>query len=148
MTTDNRHHVILIRDWDVQVSGSGCCGRLSGGDSLLGNDKTFAETRTGMLAMGEVYRALSSTYGERLHITVIDPRNFVTLVILLTHHAWLRGGWRQVLRTWRTGVSHVGLVCDGEVLFANRIPGADEAVHAVGGVLRSQEHRQQLSHPG
>lgn len=135
MRADDHHHVILIRDWDVQVSGSGCCGRLSGGDSLLGDDKTFAEARSGMEAMGEVYRALSSTYGERLEITVIDPRNFVTLLILLTQHAWRRGGSRQVLRAWRTGTSHVGVVCDGEVLFANRIPGPDEAVRAVGAVV-------------
>ncbi|WP_290651683.1 hypothetical protein [Aquisalimonas sp.] len=144
MTADHRHHVILVRDWDVQVSGSGCCGRLSGGDSLLADHKTFADARSGMEAMGEVYRALSSAYGERLDITVIDPRNFVTLAILLTRHAWQRGGWRQVLRAWRSGISHVGVVCDGEVLFAKRIPGADEAVHAVGGVLSTQVHRPQL----
>ncbi len=135
MTTDERHQVILIRDWDVQVSGSGCCGRLSGGDSVLADSKTFAEARSGMQAMGEVYRALSSAYGERVEITVIDPRNFVTLLVLLTRHAWQRGGWRQTLRAWRHGMSHVGVVCDGEVLFADRIPAPDEAVTAVGRVL-------------
>ncbi len=135
MNADDHHHVILIRDWDVQVSGSGCCGRLSGGDGLLSGNDTFAETRAGMEAMGEVYRGLSRAFGERLDITVIDPRNFVTLVILLTRDAWRRGGWRQTLRLWRTGISHVGVVCDGEVLFANRIPMTEEAIRAVGEVI-------------
>lgn len=102
---------------------------------MLADSKTFAVARSGMEAMGEVYRALSSAYGERLEITVIDPRNFVTLLILLTQHAWRRGGWRQTLSAWRTGFSHVGVICDGEALFTDRIPTPDEAVSAVGRVV-------------
>ncbi|SEP08431.1 hypothetical protein [Aquisalimonas asiatica] len=35
-------------------------------DAGAPRSETFAEARSGMQAMGEVYRALSSAYGERL----------------------------------------------------------------------------------
>ena len=101
----------------------------------MGEGYAFAETRAGTEAMGEVYRGLSRAFGERLDITVTDPRNFATVVILLTRDAWRHCGWRRTLRLWRTGISHVGVVCDGEALFANRIPVMEEAIRAVGEVI-------------
>lgn len=52
------HQVVLVRPWDQQMSGSGCCGRLGGLGNELGNEEDFAPQRCDMESMGVVYRAL------------------------------------------------------------------------------------------
>jgi len=75
-----RPSVILVREWEQQMSSSGCCGRLQG--DLLGDGKTrvFAERRRIMEAMGPLYRALKARFGEDVELMVVDPRNFVSLI--------------------------------------------------------------------
>ena len=68
-----RPSVILIREWETQMSSSGCCGRLEG-DFLVqqGGERCFPERRSAMEAMGPLYRDLRTRYGDALEITVAD----------------------------------------------------------------------------
>ncbi len=127
------HRVILVREWDTQLAASGCCGRLGGQNTELGDADTFAANRSEMEAMGEVYRALrAELFDEDAEITVVDPRNMVWLVPTLFKDARRRGlGLQETWSQLRRGVSYTSIVVDGKVLFNGRIPPVEDAVTAI-----------------
>ena len=127
------HRIILVREWDAQVAASGCCGRLGGENSELGDKDTFAANRREMEAMGEVYRALrAALFDEDAEITVVDPRNMVWLVPSLLKDARKRGlGIKETWDHLRRGVSYTAIIVDGKTLFSGRIPPVEDAVAAV-----------------
>jgi hypothetical protein len=127
------HRIILVREWDSQVAASGCCGRLGGEYSELGDAETFAANRCEMEAMGEVYRALrAELFDEDVEVTVVDPRNMVWLVPTIMKDARRRGlGIKGVWDNVRRGVSYTAIIVDGKVLFNGRIPPPEVAVAAV-----------------
>ncbi len=127
------HRVILVREWDAQLAASGCCGRLGGQNTELGDTETFAANRSEMEAMGEVYRALrAELFDEDAEITVVDPRNMVWLVPTLFKDARRRGlGLQETWSQLRRGVSYTSIVVDGKVLFNGRTPPVEDAVAAV-----------------
>lgn len=127
------HRVLLVREDDAQHSSSGCCGRLGGQDSLLGEAADFSRNRCVMEDMGRVYRALRAAFDRsEVDVTVVDPRNSVWLVPVIWRDARRRGmrpreAWRQVTR----GVSTAAIVVDGRVLFNGGVPDPSEVVEAV-----------------
>ncbi|MGI8910815.1 MAG: hypothetical protein ACR2JR_09735 [Rubrobacteraceae bacterium] len=127
------HRIILVREWDAQLAASGCCGRLGGENSELGDKDTFAANRREMEAMGEVYRALrAELFDEDAEITVVDPRNMVWLIPALIRDA--RRSGLGIKDTWdhlRRGVSYTAIIVDGKTLFSGRIPPVEDAVAAV-----------------
>ena len=127
------HRIILVREWDAQVAASGCCGRLGGQDTELGDAETFAANRCEMEAMGEVYRALrSELFDEDAEIAVVDPRNAVWLVPAIFKDARRRGlGLMESWDNLRRGVSYTAIIVDGKTLFSGRIPPVEDAVAAV-----------------
>ena len=127
------HRIILVREWDAQLTASGCCGRLGGENTELGDAETFAANRAEMEAMGEVYRALrAELFDEDAEITVVDPRNMIWLVPTIMKDARRRGlGIKEVWDNIRRGVSYTAIIVDGKVLFSSRIPPPEDAVAAV-----------------
>jgi hypothetical protein len=135
------HRIILVREWDAQLAASGCCGRLGGENSELGDKDTFAANRCEMEAMGEVYRALrAELFNEDAEITVVDPRNMIWLVPSLLKDARKRGfGIRETWNHLRRGVSYTAIIVDGRTLFNGRIPPVEDAVAAVKKELKVSE---------
>lgn len=130
------HRVVLVREWEGQTTGSGCCGQLGGRDCEIGDPDAYRHDRAAMEAMGAVYRALKRELRGSAEIVVADPRNFVWLVPAIWRDARRAGlgrgdAWREVCR----GVSFTSVVVDGRVVFAGRVPDPDEAVDAVLGEL-------------
>ena len=128
------HRIILVREWDAQVTGSGCCGKLGGqNDDLLGDPTVFAQSRSEMERMGAVYRALrEKLFDEDVEITVVDPRNMVWLIPAVLRDARRRGlSARETWRGVRRGVSYNAIIVDGKVLFSGRIPDPGDALAAV-----------------
>ncbi len=72
--------VIFVREWEQQMSSSGCCGRLEGDTLSWGGERCFAERRKIMDRVGELYRAIRDRYGDGVDIRVIDPRNIPALI--------------------------------------------------------------------
>lgn len=136
-----QHRIILVREWDAQMAASGCCGRLGGENSELGDKDTFAANRCEMEAMGEVYRALrTELFDEDAEITVVDPRNMVWLIPSLLKDARKRGlGLRDTWSQLRRGVSYTAIIADGKTLFSGRIPPVEDAVAAVKAEISSAE---------
>ena len=135
------HRIILVREWDAQLAASGCCGRLGGENSELGDEDTFAANRCEMEAMGEVYRALrAELFDEDAEITVVDPRNMIWLIPSLLKDARKRGlGMAETWGNLRRGVSYTAIVVDGKTLFSGRIPPVEDAVAAVKRELKLSE---------
>jgi hypothetical protein len=127
------HRILLVREWDSQTSGSGCCGRLGGEGCDVGHPDTFAHSRSLMEAMGAIYRALRRELPRStVDITVVDPRNMVWLIPTIIGDARRRGlGAGAVWREVRQGVRNGAIVVDGRALFAHDYAGPDDAVDAV-----------------
>ena len=127
-----RPSVILIREWETQMSSSGCCGRLEGDFLLQRGERCFPERRAVMEAMGPLYRDLRSRYGAALEITVVDPRNLISVIALLlrdarAHHV----GILDALRTlFRLKVNTV--VVNGRLLARGRWPDPAKVYAALG----------------
>ncbi len=115
------HHVMLVRQWDQQVGGSGCCGRLTStaAETLCrtGEDP-YAAARADMVVMGEVYRALRERFDDDvLEITVVDPRNTTWLLPSVWRQARAGGlSVREALRQVNRATSPCAVVVDGRVV--------------------------------
>lgn len=133
--TDDRpqHRILLVREWDSQTSGSGCCGRLGGADCDVGDPDTFAHSRSLMEVMGSIYRALRQELPRNsVDITVVDPRNMVWLIPTIIRDGRQRGMragqlWRQLTG----GVRNGAIVVDGRALYAHDYATEDDTVTAV-----------------
>ena len=131
------HRIILVREADAQMSGSGCCGRLGGINTELGDEKTYAHTRREMEAMGEVYRAIKrELFDVDADISIVDPRNMVWLIPAIVRDGRRHGRpVSETLAQLRRGVAYNSVILDGKVLFHGHVPSAKEAVAAVRGEL-------------
>lgn len=147
MSTETRpaHRVLLVREWDEQVTGSGCCGRLDSDvvGSLTehaGAEDPYRRSRADMERFGAVYRALRARFSEdEMELTVVDPRNAVWLTPTVWHDARRRGlSVRHALRHVLRGTASRALVCDGVALNAGEVPTPDDAVAAVEGDLATR----------
>lgn len=123
------HHLILVREIDQQMSGSGCCGRIEGDAALWGdNGCVFTERREKMNRVGEIYRAVRARFGDQVAITIVDPRNYISFLPLVARDAYRHSV--PVLTALRAmfSTSLSTAVLDGQVLYSGRIPSAEEAV--------------------
>jgi len=130
------HHLILLRESDQQMSSSGCCGRLEGDAAFWSTDGcVFPERRETMNRIGEIYRAVRHTFGERVEITIIDPRNWISFVALLIRDAVRhRVPPLTVLRSILAANLTTG-VLDGQLLFAPPLPSPASVVDLIAGRL-------------
>lgn len=126
------HHLILVRECDQQMSGSGCCGRIEGDATFWDTEgNVFAERRAKMNQVGEIYRAVRNAFGNDVEITVVDPRNLVSFLPLV-----VRDKFRfdvPVLTAIRAmgATSLSSAVFDGQVLYSGRMPEPDEVVELI-----------------
>jgi hypothetical protein len=140
-----RPSVLLIREWETQMSSSGCCGRLEGDFLSRGDERCFPERRARMEAMGPLYLALRAEFGEHVDVHVVDPRSLPTLLGLLLRDWRAHGvGAGDALRTL-FGLPVSGVIVNGRLVAKGRWPDLDElrpalegpaamATEAVGGV--------------
>lgn len=130
------HHLILIREIDQQMSGSGCCGRVEGDlRQWVGEDERcfFPERRALMDRFGVVYRAVKAEFGEEVRVTVVDPRNQISLVPMVVRDA-LR--YRVPALTALQSVlsaSVCSALFDGQLLFRREVPPVDRVLELIRG---------------
>lgn len=130
------HRLILVREWDAQMTGSGCCGRLTGAHTPLGGAADFAHTRRHMRDAGAIYRALRERFPE-IELVVVDPRNALWLLPAVWRDARAAGRRRhEALRNVLRAQAAAAVILDGTVLFAGRLPPKETVVAEVGERLR------------
>lgn len=117
--------LILVREWEQQMSSSGCCGRLEGDLLQWGGERCFPERREHMERAGELYRRVRERYGDAVEIHIVDPRNLVSLLpVLFREFRRHRVPLADALRTlFGFGVNAV--VLDGRLVDPRDWPAAD-----------------------
>lgn len=135
--------VLLVREWEQQLSSSGCCGRIEGeflepatvgeplGHEPEDRTRPFAERRREMERAGHLYRALRERYDEDVEVQIVDPRNLPALLPMVVADARRYG--RSVGETLRTllRLSVSAVVVNGHVVARSRWPDEDEVFSAV-----------------
>ena len=123
--------VLLIREWEGQTSGSGCCGRLEG-DLPFCDKQSFApERRAVMERMGPLYQSLRKRFGSSIELEVVDPRN-VSLLFLLMRDFWrYRVGIGTALRTL-SGIPIQAVVVNGRIVARGEWPDFEKVAAALG----------------
>jgi hypothetical protein len=128
----DEHRAILVREWDAQHTGSGCCGKVGAGHELCDADE-FARSRAEMERVGAIYQALDASFGDELELTVVDPRNTMWLLPTVYRAARRRGmPVGDAVRTMARATANGAIVLDGKLLFDGKLPPSPtEAVAAV-----------------
>lgn len=125
------HRVLLVREWDEQMSGSGCCGRIGGLGTEFCHPEDFVPVRERMEAMGGVYRALRVALPDA-DVTVVDPRNWAWLVPAVVRDARRSGlSWPAAVREVVRATTPASIVVDGVVVCQGGVPDPADAVRAV-----------------
>ena len=130
-----RPSVLLVREWEQQMSSSGCCGRLEGDFLAPQGERCFPERRNVMEAMGPLYRELRTRFGDAVEVHVIDPRNLGTLLGLLVrdfraHRVPLATAGRTLF-----GYSVTSVIVNGRLIARGRWPSFEEVRVALGDTL-------------
>jgi hypothetical protein len=128
------HHLILLRQNDQQMSGSSCCGRIEANDGFFSGGQSFVPgAREEMTRVGEIYRAVRAAFGDAVEVSILDPRNQLTVLPLLVRDAFrYRVPALTALRTIMSTSMLMG-VFDGQVLYAGEIPTPSAVVDLIAG---------------
>lgn len=127
------HHLILVRAGDPESSGSiGCCCRIGRDDVRWDRSgPSAAQADPGIARFGELYRALRAAFSGRVEITVLDPRNLLSLLALVARDAVrFRVPPGDALRSLGA-TSLAAAVLDGRLLYSGTAPSAAEVVERV-----------------
>ena len=109
-----RHRVLLVREWDWQNTGSGCCGRVGGGHEFC-DAADFARSRQEMVRVGSVYEALREAFGD----DECPVRSGDGSVVVIHAHLSARLGREECSLRLAPGVPGLGVELDrtgGEIL--------------------------------
>ena len=135
MARHPRPSVIIVREWEQQLTGSGCCGKLEGDFLGCGEDAVFHERRALMERMGPVYRTVRNRFGDQVDLQVIDPRNPGLLLMLLRDFRAFRVGLRTALGTLFR-LPKQGVLVNGRLVDRSTHPDPEEVAAAVDEVVR------------
>ena len=130
--TRHRPSVILIRESEEQVAGSGCCGKFEGDRARCNGEWIFPERRQLKEDVGALTRFLREEFGEAIELTVVDPRNQLYLFPKIVRDLWhYRPAVRSSLRSAGFFFSFPAVLINGAVKFSGRVPGREEIAAAV-----------------
>lgn len=131
--------VIIVREWEQQLTGSGCCGKIEGDFLGCGDDAVFAERRRGMERMGPVYRAIRERFRDTVELQVVDPRN-PSLIFLLMRDFWVyRTGLRTAISTLAR-LPKQGVIVNGRLVDRSEEPDPARVLDALS-AGRADRHR-------
>jgi hypothetical protein len=99
----------------------------------------FAERRKIMIEMGYLYRHLRDTYGEQVTLEVIDPRNIISLFIILFKQGRKQElGWKVFWRSFTKGLNTMAVIVNGELLAFGGVPQVEIVCDRVEEILKRQ----------
>lgn len=132
----NKPSIILVRETDAQMTGSGCCGKLEGDNAKFHGNYVFAETRRIKQDMGEILQALHQNFGEAVEITVVDPRNQLYLYPKILKDIWkFRPPVKFALKGIFMMIAVPSIIINGQVCYSRKIPNVQEIVEKVADLL-------------
>jgi hypothetical protein len=127
--------IIFVREWEQQMSSSGCCGRLEGDMLSWGAERCFEERRQIMEEVGELYRAVRKRFGDAVEIRVVDPRNFPALYpVLFADFRRYHVPFREALRAL-FGIKVNTVILNGRLVSKKGLPDPEFLVDLVRGTM-------------
>lgn len=124
--------IILIRETDAQLTGSGCCGKLEGDNAKFNGSFVFAETRKIKETMGDVFQTLTKKYSDSIEIAVVDPRNFLYLYPkILKDVLVFRPSLRSTLKAIFMMITVPSIVINGEIFRTNDFSNNEEVAQRI-----------------
>jgi hypothetical protein len=130
--TMRKPSVILIRETEEQVAGSGCCGKFEGDFARCGGEWIFPERRQIKESMGVVARWLKQEFGDAIELTIVDPRNQLYLIPKILRDVWhFRPPALAALRSLSMAFAFPAVLVNGAVKFSREIPSCEAVAQAV-----------------
>ena len=124
--------IILIRETDAQLTGSGCCGKLEGDNAKFNDSFVFAETRQIKETMGDVFQTLTKKFSDSVEIAVVDPRNFLYLYPkILKDVLVFRPSLKSTLKAIFMMIAVPSIVINGEIFRTNDFSNNEEVVQQI-----------------
>ena len=140
--------ILLIRESPEQMSGSGCCGKLEGDQSITGGTAAFRDIRQTQKEFGVLHRTVVEFYGPALQsgdltITTIDPRNQLYLIPKLCSDVWrYRPCWKKALSSLLQMFSLPAVVLNGRVISQRgKTMDPDTICHEISRIVKSESSR-------
>ena len=140
--------VVLIRENAEQVTGSGCCGKLEGDNTLLGGHDMFVQSRQHQRDVGVLHRAIREFFPpvdgrEQVSVITVDPRNQLYLMPKLWRDVWrYRPGLKAGLQAMLQLFSLPAVVVNGRVISRrNRPLDPDMLCHIISEHIRTAEQK-------
>lgn len=144
MTT--RPSIILIRETDAQLTGSGCCGKLEGDNTKFSNSFVFAERREIKETMGDILQTLTKRFSNSIEISVVDPRNMLYLYPkILKDVVRYRPSVKFALKAIFMMITVPSIVINGEISRASLFENKEAIVRKIESLFDSGEKTRQLS---
>jgi hypothetical protein len=141
--------IILIRETEEQVAGSGCCGKFEGDFARFAGKWIFPERRQIKESMGAVTRWLKEEFGNAIELTIVDPRNQLYLFPKIVRDVWrFRPSLAAALRSVCLAFSFPAVLVNGAVKFSRRVPAREEILHAVLAAIPISLHSSIMSKVG
>ena len=108
--------IILIRETDAQLTGSGCCGKLEGDNAKFNDSFVFAETRKIKETMGDVFQTLTKRFSDSIEMSVVDPRNFLYLYPKILKDVFVfRPSLKSTLKALFMMIAVPSIIINGEI---------------------------------
>jgi hypothetical protein len=124
--------VILVRETEEQVAGSGCCGKFEGDFARCGGEWVFPERRRIKEGMGAVARWLNEEFGDAIELTIVDPRNQLYLFPKIVRDVWhFRPSFGKAFRSVGMAFAFPAVLINGATIFSRSVPQREEIVQAV-----------------
>jgi hypothetical protein len=141
--------IILIRETEEQVAGSGCCGKFEGDFARCAGEWVFPERRRIKESMGAVVRWLKEEFGDAIELTIVDPRNQLYLFPKIVRDVWrFRPSPAAALRSVCLAFSFPTVLVNGAVKFSRRVPAREEILQAVLAAIPISLHSSIMSKVG
>ncbi|MFQ5770012.1 MAG: hypothetical protein ACE5HX_05715 [bacterium] len=125
--------IILIRETEAQMTGSGCCGKLEGDNSQFCGNYIFEEKRKIKEEMGGIAQALHQQFGDGIEMVVVDPRNQLYLYPKILKDIWT---YRPTLKSALKGIFMIisvpSIIINGEICYSKKLPTIGQIVGRVG----------------
>ena len=124
--------IILIRETDAQLTGSGCCGKLEGDNAKFSNSFVFSETRQIKETMGDVLQSLTKRFSDSIEISVVDPRNFLYLYPkILKDVLVFRPSLKSTLKALFMMIAVPSIIINGEIFRTSDFSNNEEVAQRI-----------------
>ena len=134
--------IILIRETDAQLTGSGCCGKLEGDNAKFNDSFVFAETRKIKETMGDVFQTLTKRFSDSIEMSVVDPRNFLYLYPKILKDVFVfRPSLKSTLKALFMMIAVPSIIINGEIFRTSDFSNNEEVAQRIESLITANKEK-------